>query len=547
MSSSLSEAEVLRQQLDAALERIKELEKQVAELRVLVRPVIDPVDAEAASIPTSEAHLKVPLHDPFGSVLRTVAAPRLQSGLPVLCASVVAALEALANQGTQGEAGGGHPQLRVSLVAANSWRIVGGREPLADVSACERLVVWSSVRPAASAGWGVQLLDGDEGGCCALSWTSWAEAVASDESPAQTAPRRPHDAPHALHSSNLVALIGSFLPLEDIWKLARTCKMLLRTLVRQVGPNFWSSRVTFTQARPRSSRPRLFPPPGPPCQNALCLTFGFSSPPHSMLLVPLDGSAFVHPAELVYHCIRAERWAKTFAAEIRSIGRENFFKAPDLTTASLCEPGAQVEALDTVGKWYDATVLGISDDFTAVRIHYNGWSSKWDENISLGSPRLALLGTHQASYRTQPVYSVSRPFYVGLPPMRLTKSEAERMISKEIMISLLASVFADIPQIASILKQQALPPGQAAFGAAAAHHVEYTADLPLSAHFVFTESSHFSEQRLDEYMPRRMTLRLVGEDRRAAPATFLMVVFLDPQSGEGLAYARYGNERCRYS
>ena len=39
--------------------------------------------------------------------------------------------------------------------------------------------------------------------------------------------------------------------------------------------------------------------------------------------------------------------------------------------------GQWVDALDTVNKWLEATVVAVRDSF--VFIHYNGWDRRWDE------------------------------------------------------------------------------------------------------------------------------------------------------------------------
>lgn len=39
--------------------------------------------------------------------------------------------------------------------------------------------------------------------------------------------------------------------------------------------------------------------------------------------------------------------------------------------------GQWVDALDTVNKWLEATVVAVRDQF--VFIHYNGWERRWDE------------------------------------------------------------------------------------------------------------------------------------------------------------------------
>ena len=48
-----------------------------------------------------------------------------------------------------------------------------------------------------------------------------------------------------------------------------------------------------------------------------------------------------------------------------------------------------IEALDLMGKWYKARVLHVSE--TAVMVHYNAWSSKWNEWVERTSGRLRRL------------------------------------------------------------------------------------------------------------------------------------------------------------
>ena len=45
-----------------------------------------------------------------------------------------------------------------------------------------------------------------------------------------------------------------------------------------------------------------------------------------------------------------------------------------------------IEALDMAGKWYKAKVLHVSE--VSVMVHYNAWSSKWDEWVDKTSGRL---------------------------------------------------------------------------------------------------------------------------------------------------------------
>ncbi|KAG7381624.1 hypothetical protein PHYPSEUDO_005782 [Phytophthora pseudosyringae] len=56
-----------------------------------------------------------------------------------------------------------------------------------------------------------------------------------------------------------------------------------------------------------------------------------------------------------------------------------------------------VDALDTDSKWYEATIVGITD--AQAKVHYRGWSSKWDEWLSRTSPRLMPLHSKVRDWR----------------------------------------------------------------------------------------------------------------------------------------------------
>jgi len=55
--------------------------------------------------------------------------------------------------------------------------------------------------------------------------------------------------------------------------------------------------------------------------------------------------------------------------------------------------GQWVDCQDTVSKWLPARVVEVDGD--NVKVHYDGWPSKWDEWVERGSARLALWGTKQ--------------------------------------------------------------------------------------------------------------------------------------------------------
>lgn len=59
------------------------------------------------------------------------------------------------------------------------------------------------------------------------------------------------------------------------------------------------------------------------------------------------------------------------------------------------QQGSWIEALDMEGKWYKAKVLYVSE--TAAMVHYQAWSSKWDEWVDKTSGRLRPLGAGRAA------------------------------------------------------------------------------------------------------------------------------------------------------
>jgi hypothetical protein len=50
-----------------------------------------------------------------------------------------------------------------------------------------------------------------------------------------------------------------------------------------------------------------------------------------------------------------------------------------------------VDAKDMIGKWYESTILAVKD--SEVFVHYEGWSSAWDEWLDVSGERLAAFRT----------------------------------------------------------------------------------------------------------------------------------------------------------
>jgi hypothetical protein len=52
----------------------------------------------------------------------------------------------------------------------------------------------------------------------------------------------------------------------------------------------------------------------------------------------------------------------------------------------MAQVGDRVTARDSPGQWYSARVIGRSGD--VVRVHFDGWAERWDEDINLIDGRL---------------------------------------------------------------------------------------------------------------------------------------------------------------
>ena len=60
----------------------------------------------------------------------------------------------------------------------------------------------------------------------------------------------------------------------------------------------------------------------------------------------------------------------------------------------LWETGSKVDALDTAGTWYPATIVnerGVGDE-RELLVHYKGWSQRWDEWLGVRSCRVRAAG-----------------------------------------------------------------------------------------------------------------------------------------------------------
>ena len=89
--------------------------------------------------------------------------------------------------------------------------------------------------------------------------------------------------------------------------------------------------------------------------------------------------------------------------------------------------GQWVDVKDTVEQWLDAQVMEVSEDNKMVKIHYNHWSTRWDEWISTNSPRIMPFRYHT---RQITLTNYNSPFPNKKPDIGITLLSFEN-INKE--------------------------------------------------------------------------------------------------------------------
>ncbi|KAE9187286.1 hypothetical protein PF005_g20514 [Phytophthora fragariae] len=84
----------------------------------------------------------------------------------------------------------------------------------------------------------------------------------------------------------------------------------------------------------------------------------------------------------------------------------------------LLEKDQLIDAMDTDKKWYESRVIDLND--THVKVHYRGWTAKWDEWLNRTSARIAPLHTKVQNWRA---FQVGDEVLVGTEVERKTYPE----------------------------------------------------------------------------------------------------------------------------
>ena len=86
--------------------------------------------------------------------------------------------------------------------------------------------------------------------------------------------------------------------------------------------------------------------------------------------------------------------------------------------------GQWVDVKDTVEQWLEAQVIEVSEDNKMVKIHYNHWSTRWDEWIQTNSPRIMPFRYHT---RQSTLTNYHSPFPNKKPDMGVTLLSFENL------------------------------------------------------------------------------------------------------------------------
>ena len=86
--------------------------------------------------------------------------------------------------------------------------------------------------------------------------------------------------------------------------------------------------------------------------------------------------------------------------------------------------GQWVDVKDTVDQWLDAQVIEVSEDNKMVKIHYNHWSTRWDEWIQTNSPRIMPFRYHT---RQSTLTNYHSPYPNKKPDMGVTLLSFENL------------------------------------------------------------------------------------------------------------------------
>lgn len=108
--------------------------------------------------------------------------------------------------------------------------------------------------------------------------------------------------------------------------------------------------------------------------------------------------------------------------------------------------GQWLDVKDTIEQWLEAEVIDIDEVENKVFVHYNGWGRRWDEWITMNSPRLAIFRTHTV----QNGYSM----YLSPVPVSTLDGDSTRLTQpKRNVDDILDQLIKQLDQASTMLKR----------------------------------------------------------------------------------------------
>ena len=308
-----------------------------------------------------------------------------------------------------------------------------------------------------------------------------------------------------LSVANIAVLISGYLSLKDLFALAATSQEVFFTLIFRGGPATWINRI------------RSLCPPLQCFSQRPVIEIGHCVSVKDRLH-SLDNPS-MHPDDV----IKLSMLAQHYSQEVEESIMFPHSRIPVVTNKIEFETlqcGSWLDVLDTVNKWYDATVLQIDNTKRTVKVHYNNWSNNWDEDISFDTARqrFAPLG-EKFDREVDTLKSAVRYFAL---------SNSGAAFTRESITELLRNTFHDIDEINAALIDNS--PSK----------LSQAGDREFLS---MVETCFIRPSALQEII-NRSTVKLLLEFEYFGKCCAFF--FLSDDQGRGVVYTRYGSHRWKH-
>lgn len=308
-----------------------------------------------------------------------------------------------------------------------------------------------------------------------------------------------------LQFSNIVACIGDFLDINDVFSLAATCQQLYCSVLLRGGNGTWQHRQRSMCPSKQCFALR------PVLAMDRCVTL-------KDFLHTLE-SPQLHPHDVISMSVQAERYSKVVADQI-------MFPHPRTEASELSQLefdsihcGLWLDVLDTVQKWYDATVIEVDRSQRTFKVHYNNWSNNWDETISYDSSNYRLERRGSKFDREADTLRSAVKYFV---------LSASSKISREHLTELLKQTFHDVDELQTALHD----------------NLPTTITNPGWAEILsMVETCYVRSSYLRDFSQRESARFFLEYQYSGKVCAFFIII--DPM-GQGIVYTRYGSHRWKH-